>query len=260
MKDNKTNKIGRTPDISEIEIIEAGKKLIEVNARVSGCALRKAVGRKGDPIRMIRIWDEYQSSIDTMVESSTDLTPEVKKVLADSINSISTAFELLVVDMYKKAKSDAQGHISSAINLAEMRKIKADNEMQDAIVTIDELEQELSVSTEYLDVSESKNEKLEIENTDIVIALKKQKYETKEQNNLLEIASQENEQLVKVAELKEKHIETLAQNITDLKADKAVLQKEVEHLKLELFDKSQEHNLKIENVLNKLENRLDDAA
>jgi len=260
MKDNKTKKMGRTPDISQIEIIEAGKKLIEANNKVSGYALRKAVGRKGDPIRMIRIWDEYQNSLDNTVERAIELTPAVKMVLTDSINSISTTFETLFVDIYKKAKSDAQGLISSAINLAEVRQIKADKEMQDAMITIEELEQELSTLEESLEVNECAAEKLLKTTTELETALEQLTQKGKEQYKLLELATSAKEEVIKNTALKEAHIETLTQNNTDLKADKTSLQKEVEQLKIELLNKTKEHDQHIKNTLKKLENKFDSAA
>ena len=44
--------IGRTPEVSDEAIIRAGNALLQQERRVTGFALRKAVGNKGDAGRL----------------------------------------------------------------------------------------------------------------------------------------------------------------------------------------------------------------
>jgi len=259
MVDNKTKNIGRTPDVTEIEIIEAGKKLAAINKNVTGSALRKVLG-KGDFKRLLRIWTEYEAYKDSKDHTTTELTSEIKQAISDATLTLSETFESLVKDLYSKINNGAQQHIYAAINLADSRQKKADNEMHDALSIIDDLEKTISTIEESLEISEGAAEELHLKNTELEAVLEKLTLKVQEQYNLLEDASSKNEEVSKSTALKEDHIETLAQSNADLKADKASLQKEVEHLKRELSNKTQEHDRKIEDILNKLHEKFDDAA
>jgi chromosome segregation ATPase len=259
MIDNKTKNIGRIPEVTEIEIIEAGKKLSAINKNVTGSALRKVLG-KGDFKRLLRVWTEYEVSEDSKNESATELTSEVKQAINDATSTLSQTFESLVKDIYNKANSGAQQHIYSAINIAESRQKKADDEMHDALGIIEDLEQTVSTLEESLGISEEAAEELLLTNTELEAVLEKLTHKVKEQYKLIEVASSEYEEVTKSTALKEDHIETLAESNTDLKADKSSLQKEVEDLRLELFKRTQEHDQQIKNTLKKLEDRFDSAA
>ncbi len=259
MTDNNTKNVGRTPEVTEIEIIEAGKKLIAKDKTVTSSALRKVLG-KGGFERLSRVWTEYEKCQVRSTDNSIELTSEIKKAIDDATSSLSQAFESLVKNMYEKMNSEAQEHITSAINLADSRQKKGDDEMHDAMNFIEDLEQTVSAIEESLEISEEVTEELKHTNNELEVALEKLTNEFQEQYNSLELVSSENEEIIKTTVLKEAHIETLTQNNTDLKADKTVLQKEVEHLKSELLNKTQEHNLKIEDILNKLEEKFDEAA
>jgi len=259
MVENKTKNIGRTPDVTEIEIIEAGKKLTAINKNVTGSALRKVLG-KGDFKRLLRIWTEYEASKNSKDHTTTELTSEIKQAISDATLTLSQTFESLVQDLYSKVNNGAQQHIYSAINLADSRQKKADNEMHDALSIIEDLEQTVSTLEESLGASEDAAKGLLQKNTELDASLDKLTHKIQEQYKLLELASSENEEVIKTTVLKETHIETLAQNNTDLKADKASLKKEVEHLKRELLNKTQEHDQQIKNTLKKLEDRFNDVA
>lgn len=56
--------IGRTPEVSDEVIIRAGNALRQQERRVTGFALRKAVGNKGDASRLLRV---CQSSLYNVV-------------------------------------------------------------------------------------------------------------------------------------------------------------------------------------------------
>jgi len=259
MIDNNTKNVGRTPEVTEVEIIKAGIKLIAKDKTVTSSALRKVLG-KGGFERLSRVWTEYEKCQLSNEDNSIELTSEIKKAISDATSSLSQAFETLVKDMYKKMNSEAQGHITSAINLADSRQKKGDDEMHDALNFIEDLEETVSAIEESLEISEEAIEKLKQTNTELEVALEKLTNKIQEQNNLLELASSENEEVIKTSVLKEAHIETLTQNNADLKADKPSLQKEVDYLKHELLNKTKEHDQQIKKTLKKLEEKLDDAA
>jgi chromosome segregation ATPase len=153
----------------------------------------------------------------------------------------------------------AQQHIYSAINLADSRQKKADNEMHDALSIIDDLEKTISTIEGSLEISEDAAEELHLKNAELEAVLEKLTFKVQEQYNLLEDASSKYEEVSKSTALKEDHIETLVQSNADLKADKVSLQKEVEHLKRELLNKTQEHDQQINSTLKKLEDKFNDV-
>lgn len=260
MENNNPKKIGRVPEVSDLEIIEAGKKLVATNKNTSGTALRKMIGGRGDPYRLKRIWTEYESAQAIEDNSANELTPEIKNEIDEATSTLSKTFESLVLNIYKKANNEAQAYISSAINFSQNRQKAADEELHDAAIIIEDLEQELSLNTEHQNKNDSIIEELETVNNELSETLREHERELEAQCNLLEIAAKENEQLVKIADLKERHIETLTQNIADLKADSAVLQKESEVLKLELLKKAKINSPKLEMLLERIETEIDDAA
>jgi len=258
MTDNNTKNVGRTPEVTEIEIIEAGKKLIAKDKTVTSSALRKVLG-KGGFERLSRVWTEYEKC-QISADNSIELTSEIKKAVDDATSSLSQAFESLVKSMHEKMNSEAQEHITSAINLADSRQKKGDDEMHDAMNFIENLEQTVTTIEESLVISEEVAEELKQTNTELEAVLEKLTKEVQEQYNLLDLVSSENEEVIKTTVLKEAHIETLTQNNTDLKADKFSLQKEVDYLKHEFLNKTKEHDQQIKKTLKKLEDRFDDVA
>ncbi|MFT5717182.1 MAG: colicin import membrane protein [Oleiphilaceae bacterium] len=53
--------VGRSPEVSDSEIIKAGETLLEDGRRVTGFALRKGVGGRGDPKRLFKVWNAHLS-------------------------------------------------------------------------------------------------------------------------------------------------------------------------------------------------------
>jgi len=260
MDTNKASNIGRTPKVSEVEIIEAGKKLLAINKDVTGFSLKKLTGGKGDPIRHRRIWDEYINSQPRENQDSSYLTPEVKKAINEATSSISKTFESLVQQIYLKANGDAQEHINSAINLADTRKKKADAEIQDAVDIIEEMDQVLSTLEGTIGENDYAIEDLRLKNAELVNRVENLTQEAQEQLELLKLASSENDDLIQAACRQQEQSNLIIQNNLDLKADKILLLKEIEDLKQQLLSKTDEHDLKIGNILDKLEGKLDDAA
>lgn len=260
MTNNKTSKLGPTPKVSDIEIIEAGQKLAAINKNISGFSLRQALGGKGDFKRLMRVWTEYSESQACSYENSLPLTPEVKSAIDDATLSLSQSLESIVTDIFNKVSSGAQEHIYAAINLAESRQKKADVEIFDAMNIIEELEGILSATEISLKDSESVVDELRHTNTELTNEIKELHFDLQEQCKLLEVTSMENEELIKSSEITEAHVESLRQSNEDLRADKASLQKEVEDIKKEAFKKSQEHERQIRDALNNLESKFDSAA
>lgn len=260
MKNNKTSKIGPTPKVSDVEIIEAGQKLAAINKNITGFSLRQTLGGKGDFKRLMKVWTEYDESQTSNDDSSLPLTSEVKSAIDDATLSLSQSVESIVTEIFNKVSSGAQEHIYAAINLAESRQKKADAEMHDAMNIIKELEDVLSTTEISLKESESVVDELRHTNTELTNEIKGLHFDLQEQCKLLEVASMENEELIKSNEITEAHVESLRQSNEDLRADKASLQKEVEYIKKEAFKKSQEHERQIRDALNNLESKFDSAA
>lgn len=96
---------------------------------MTGFALRKVVGDKGTPKRLYAVWQEYQSSHEGELTNETELSEEITKALDDAIKSVADTLQSIVKDISLTIKADAKSQVTSAMNLAEQRQNKANEEM-----------------------------------------------------------------------------------------------------------------------------------
>lgn len=238
---NKTVNVGRAPEVADLAIIEAGLELAKQGKNITGFALRKAVGNKGTPKRLNNVWLEYQSSHEEDSIGEAELNSEIIIALDDSIEAVAKKLKSIVKDISSTVKNDAKVHITSAMNLAEQRKIKADEEMYDALGTIEDFQLIINKKSDEIDrlnvVFEKKNGLVQEQN----IKIEKLESDRQEQFELFKLASSENEQLNYGIESKQNEIISLNSIIEELKVDKVALNKQVDSLNARI--KIQDMNL-----------------
>lgn len=134
-------KLGRTPAVSDDEIIQAGIKLVERQQRVTGFSLRKAVGNKGDANRLMKVWNQYLQSQQLPEPHTTHVIPEELKELH---NCLVASFSKQLMETIKRANDMATDIADKKVKvsfdaISEREKL-IELEMADAMTTIESLE------------------------------------------------------------------------------------------------------------------------
>jgi chromosome segregation ATPase len=253
---NKTVNIGRAPEVTDLAIIEAGQDLVKQGKNITGFALRKGVGDKGTPKRLYSVWREYQSSHEGGSTDEAELNSEITAALDDSIEAVGKTLKSIVKDISSTVKNDAKIHITSAMNLAEQRQIKADEEMSDALGTIEEFQLTINKKSDEIDrlnvVFDNKNELVQEQN----MKIKRLEIDRQEQFELFKLASSENEQLTHDIESKQNEIISLNSTVEELKVDKVTLNKQVDSLNARI--KTQDVSL--DKLVNSAVDKLDEFS
>jgi chromosome segregation ATPase len=257
---NKTVNIGRAPEVTDLAIIEAGKNLVKQGKNITGFALRRAVGDKGSPKRLYSVWREYQSSHEGESTDEAELTSEITTALDDSIEAVAKTLKSIVKGIHCTVRSDAKNQITSAMNLAEQRQIKADEEMSDALVTIEEFQIAVNEKSDEIDrlnvVFDNNNELLQEQN----MKIKSFESDRQEQFELFKLASSENEQLTRAIESKQNEMISLNATIEELKIDKISLNKQVDTLNARIKTQDMSLDKLVNSAVDKLDKFSIDSA
>ena len=154
-------KLGRTPAVSDDEIIQAGKKLTERQQRVTGFSLRKAVGNKGDANRLMKIWNQYLQSQQLPEPHTPQLIPEELHKLHNCIvASFSKQLKETIEQANDMATDVADKKIKVSFDAISEREKLIELEMADAMSTIESLEQQLVAVQEKMYEVEQDNYEL----------------------------------------------------------------------------------------------------
>jgi chromosome segregation ATPase len=142
------------------------------------------------------------------------------------------------------------------MNLAEQRQIKADEEMSDALGTIEEFQLTINKKSDEIDrlnvVFDNKNELVQEQN----MKIKRLEIDRQEQFELFKLASSENEQLTHDIESKQNEIISLNSTVEELKVDKVTLNKQVDSLNARI--KTQDVSL--DKLVNSAVDKLDEFS
>ncbi|MFL0932944.1 DNA-binding protein [Vibrio parahaemolyticus] len=161
--------IGRAPEVSDDDIIEAGKMRLDQDARVTGFALRKAVGNRGDASRLYRVWNAY---LETTRNSSNnhgfELSSELSEILSTMSKKFLTDLESMAKQMNATAVQSAEYRVRQAIKLAEEREQNAEAEVKDAMQIIEELEKQLTLVSQRAEKLDEEVIQLKHENGDLL--------------------------------------------------------------------------------------------
>ncbi|ORT50219.1 hypothetical protein ST37_09985 [Vibrio sp. qd031] len=139
----RVNRIGRTPEISDEEIILAGERLIERQRKVSGFALRKEVGNKGFPKRLFEVWSAHMESFKEPQNTTGEPLPTVlANLLDDATSAIAKQLQEITHQANSKANELAQIKIDAAFERITQREKALDLEIADAMSAVESLEEQ----------------------------------------------------------------------------------------------------------------------
>lgn len=150
----------RPSEYPEEDVIEAGKKLEAGGRRVTGFAIRKELGG-GNATRLKNVWDAYRQSQEVVeAEPVQELPVEVQDALEKVTGEFIEQFKNLVTSLNAKAVKTAERRVSEVINTAKKEQDKAEAELADAEIAVEEIEGQLSDLESKLIALESKNNDL----------------------------------------------------------------------------------------------------
>jgi colicin import membrane protein len=134
----------RPIEVTDEQIIAAGKQLIAAERRVTGFALRQ-VTKSGDSKRLKKVWDDYQHTAQsgTTTEPQTDLPAEMIEVVAQVSSALVDKINKIAIELNNIAVKASERRITALVqDTNELRK-QVEQELIDANVTVTNLETEL---------------------------------------------------------------------------------------------------------------------
>lgn len=138
----------RPAEISQEQIIEAGKALQAEGRNITGFALRQRVGG-GNPARMRQVWDEYvQTQAGTVAAPEVELPAEVAEGLASASQALVDRLSALVASLNEQAVRAADRRVTEAVRSAGEQREQAERELADAAQAVEELEVRLRQAQE----------------------------------------------------------------------------------------------------------------
>jgi chromosome segregation ATPase len=146
----------RPAEVTQEEIVQAGNELQAAGRDITGSALRRALGNKGNTVRLKQVWDEYASGLTaTEVEPVAALPLEVAQKVEEATRFMSERLAALASEMNNTATKVAEGRAAEIRRVANELRAAAERELEDAAQTLDDLENQLDqakVVTEGLEV------------------------------------------------------------------------------------------------------------
>ncbi len=137
----------RPTEISDEDIIKAGKGLLAAGRNVTGFALRQRVGGGSAP-RLKQVWDEHISSQSVVAaEQEAELPVELEEQLKTVSQALVERLRQLAVDLNNYAVRASERRVSEIVRAAGEQQTQAERELADASMTVDELETKLDAST-----------------------------------------------------------------------------------------------------------------
>jgi len=253
--------IGRRPEVSDKQIIEAGNKLIKEGKRVTGFGLRREVGRCGDSKRLFKVWQVYLSSQSNENEHAVSALPvELEEVLNFVISETTTKLKSLATELNIAAVKTAEQRVAAAVELANEREQAAEAEVHDASITIDDLEAQLtSISLELAQCKQALQ--LAKEQTEGQIKLAGEfNLEISTLAIQLNAKEQETENVTHSLAEAEQRINNVQTEVSELKSEKAELRTENKRLINEVSKLSDMRDKQLSDLIEKLDKPIDNAA
>jgi len=142
-------KIGRTPEVDESRIIEAGKRLEKSGKRVTKWGLRNAVGA-GNPSRLMRVWEAFKAENGEVVvvaanaEEVPALPPEVEDGLRIMLGEVNSGIEQLIRNSNTIAVRVADMRVKSQYDATKAAQVDAENELSEAEAALDQADQRIT--------------------------------------------------------------------------------------------------------------------
>lgn len=146
----------RPVEVSDEEVIKAGKDLIAANRNITGFALRKALGGGSAP-RLRQVWEDHVSSQAlSKVEPVAELPVEVAGELKELTDGLVQRLQNMAVGLNDKAVKAAERRVSDLVKSVGEQRAQAESELADASTAVDELEVQLDVAAHDKELLKSK--------------------------------------------------------------------------------------------------------
>lgn len=116
--------MARPAEISDGEITDAGQSLLAAGKRVTGYALRIALGDRGNPNRLKAVWDAHvaERSETTCAEEAAPLPPRIEDIAADNQGRMAGLLASAVQTIYREADATVMARLQEEREqLAEIR-------------------------------------------------------------------------------------------------------------------------------------------
>lgn len=142
-------KIGRTVEVDESRIIDAGKRLENAGKSVTKWGLRNAVGA-GNPSRLMRVWEAYKAENGEVVvvaanaEEAPSLPPEVEDGLRVMLGEVNRGIEQLIRNSNAIAVRVADMRVKTQYDAAKAAQVNAENELSEAEAALDQADQRIT--------------------------------------------------------------------------------------------------------------------
>ncbi len=142
-------KIGRTPEVDESRIIDAGKRLENAGKSVTKWGLRNAVGA-GNPSRLMRLWEAYKAENGEVIvvaanaEEAPTLPPEVEDGLRVMLGEVNSGIEQLIRNSNAIAVRVADMRVKTQYDAAKAAQVNAENELSEAEAALDQADQRIT--------------------------------------------------------------------------------------------------------------------
>jgi hypothetical protein len=156
----------RPPEVTNEEILAAGKEIQSQGKKVTGWGIRSVLGR-GNANRFKTIWDEF-SNQNKQDETDLRLPVELEDLVSELEQNVVSQIRPLTVKLYEGALKAAQKQVSETSRELKQTKEDAEAEMQEADAIIQGLEKrletnelELKMTKEKLKESEEERQKWE---------------------------------------------------------------------------------------------------
>ena len=146
--------MGRPPEVTDEEIIEAGIKLSTVG-HVNGYRLFDALGRRGRSERMLKVWQEYEATLaGAAADPSIDLlpVPEKAQLVVDRLKGelaggIDRAIKLIFAAVDEGVRGRYRDELAETISTRDA----CTREMAEALGALGDLSETLSVRDETIE-------------------------------------------------------------------------------------------------------------
>jgi chromosome segregation ATPase len=136
----------RPTEISNDDIVKAGKELQAGGRNVTGFALRQRVGGGSAP-RLKQVWDEHLSSqAGTVVEQMAELPIELEEQLKAVSGALVERLRLLATELNDHAVRASERRVAEVVRAAGEQRAQAERELADASTTVDDLEAKLEAA------------------------------------------------------------------------------------------------------------------
>lgn len=137
----------RPTEISDEDIIIAGKNPQAAGRNITGFALRQRVGGGSAP-RLKQVWDEHISSQSVVAaEQEAELPVELEEQLKTVSQALVERLRQLAADLNNYAVRASDRRVSEIVRAAGEQRAQAERELADASMTVDEIEGKLDAST-----------------------------------------------------------------------------------------------------------------